>query len=175
MLDSKTKPARANSGTEGSNILRFAVLPLLPYLFQNIQDPTLNKPLEVAFTHPQAPLRILSSVKSLYSGVVVVGEVTPPTQAAIEAGNVTEPHSMRYLRAGHSLLGGVWTDDRVYRKDGSGPLGFDSNGVPIGDSVYGAFVTQEAARFIQRKDPSKQQSALMMYVLCSLYAMSLAD
>ena len=142
--------------------MRIALLPLLPYLFNYVQSPTLPKPLSEPYTHPEIPLRVLSSVPSPYSGVVLVGEVLPPTPAAIKAGNVTEPHSLRYMRAGHSLLGGVWIGDRVFRMDAQGPLNWDKHSTPIGDSIYGAFVTQEAARLVQRPASSKKESALAM-------------
>lgn len=154
------KPARPTSG--GGNLGRIAILPLLPYLFSYVESPTLPKPLLEPYSHQEAPLRILSSVASPYSGVVVVGEIPPPTPAAVQAGNVTEPHSLRYLRAGHSLLGGVWIGDRVYRKDGLGPLSVDKHSTAIGDSIYGAFVTQEAARLVKRPPPAGKQKALMM-------------
>ena len=145
-----------------SNLMRIALLPLLPYIFTYIQSPTLPKPLLEPYLHPEIPLRILSSVTSPYSGVVLVGEILPPTPAAVKAGNATEPHSLRYLRAGHSLLGGVWIADRVFRMDAQGPLDWDAHATPIGDSIYGAFVTQEAARLVQRPGASGKQSALMM-------------
>ncbi|KIP12728.1 hypothetical protein PHLGIDRAFT_97360 [Phlebiopsis gigantea 11061_1 CR5-6] len=145
-----------------SNLMRIALLPLLPYVFTYIQSPTLPKPLLEPYIHPDIPLRVLSSVTSPYSGVVLVGEILPPTPAAVKAGNVTEPHSLRYLRAGHSLLGGVWIADRVFRMDAQGPLDWDSHATAIGDSIYGAFVTQEAARLVQRPGASGKQNALMI-------------
>jgi hypothetical protein len=142
--------------------VRIAILPLLPYIFNNVYAPTLPKPLEAPYTHPSAPLRVLSSVESPWSGVVQVAEIFPPTPAEIEARNFTEPRSMRYLRAGHSLLGGVWIGDRVLRLDGARPLARDKHSTPIGDSIYGAFVTQEAARLVERPATSGKQNALFM-------------
>lgn len=69
---------------------------------------------------------------------------------------------MRYLRAGHSLLGGVWTGERSYRKDGKGPLGLDANLNAIGDSIYSAFIVQEAARLVETPTKSEQETALFM-------------
>ena len=43
----------------------------------------------------------------------------------------------RYLRADHSLLGGVWIGEKAYGKE-------------IGDSIYTAFVLQEAIRLAKR-------------------------
>ena len=159
------KPAtpRRSPLADSSNLLRIAILPILPYILNNVYPPTLHRPLESPFTHALHPLRVLSSVDSPWSGIVQVAEILPPTPAQVQTGNVTELHSMRYLRAGHSLLGGVWIGDRVFRMDASGPLGQDKHSTAIGDSIYGAFVTQEAARFAQRAKPTKQQTALTMY------------
>ena len=143
-------------------MLRIAMLPLLPYILGSVHSPTLPKPLKQLWTHPSAPLRILSSVTSPYSGVVVVGEILPPSAADIAAGNVNEPHSLRYLRAGHSLLGGVWTGERSYRLDGRGPLGLDANLNPIGDSIYSAFIVQEAARLVETSEKREHETALFM-------------
>ncbi len=107
-------------------------------------------------------MQILSSVRSPYSGVILVGEVLPPTPEELEVGDIIEPRSLRYLRAGHSLLGGVWIGDRVYRKDGLGPLAFDQDLTPLGDSIYSAFVTQEAVRLVTMEEGSAQQNALIM-------------
>ena len=159
--------ARANAGTRhGSSgsrrLLRIASLPLLPYALTHIQSPSLPKPLLEPYVHPNASLRILSSVTSPYSGVVVVGEVLPATPAELQAGSRREPHSMRYLRAGHSLLGGVWIGDRVWRRDGQAPVGFDASHTPIGDSIYSAFVMQEAVRLVDTAPIAETPKALFM-------------
>ncbi|EKM59323.1 uncharacterized protein PHACADRAFT_249744 [Phanerochaete carnosa HHB-10118-sp] len=165
-FDTITVPGRpavkARSNFTSSNLMRLAVLPLVPFIFNNLQPPTLPKPLPEPFIHPETSLRILSSVGSPYSGVVVVGEVPPPTPAMIKAGNVTEPHSIRYMRAGHSLLGGVWLGERVFSLDRRTPLGHDKHSTPIGDSIYSAFVAQEAALLVERPGAGEKQSALMI-------------
>ncbi|KAJ3552199.1 hypothetical protein NM688_g4274 [Phlebia brevispora] len=69
---------------------------------------------------------------------------------------------MRYLRAGHSLLGGVWTANRSFRKDGTGPVTYDSKFTPLGDSIYSTFVTQEAARLVETSDGHSPQNALII-------------
>ena len=153
---------KARSNITGNNLMRLAIFPLLPYILSNLQSPTLPKPLSEPFVHPSAPLRVLSSTSSPYSGVVLVGEIPPPPLAMIEAGNATEPHSMRYLRAGHSLLGGVWLGNRVLSLDRETPLGWDKHSTPIGDSIYSAFVAQEAVRLVERPAAPAKQSALMM-------------
>lgn len=141
---------------------RIAVIPLLPYILQNVHDPTLSKPLLQPYVHPTAPLRILSSVTTPYSGIITVGEVLPPTPEALASGAFKEPHSLRYLRAGHSLLGGVWTGNRAFKKDGLHPVAFDSNFAPLGDPIYSTFVTQEAARLVELEDGRSPKNALVM-------------
>lgn len=152
----------SNINLNGNTLARLALLPLLPYIVNNVQSPTLPKPLPEPFVHPDAPLRVLSSVSSPYSGVVLVGEVPPPTPAMIKAGNLVEPHSIRYLRAGHSLLGGVWLGDRVLSLDRRTALSQDKHSTPLGDSIYSAFVAQEAALLVERPEASKKQNALMI-------------
>ena len=104
-------------------------------------------PLSLPYTHPNAPLRVLSSVPSV-TGRIVVGEELK--------------HGLRYLRADHSILGGVWIGERHLRRrmdtgDDVGGLGVvtDAKGEPLGDSIYTAFVLQEAARLQVRRTPAK--------------------
>ncbi|KAI0346833.1 hypothetical protein BDW22DRAFT_1351114 [Trametopsis cervina] len=156
-----SKP-RTQSPSGGGNLIRIALLPLLPYVLSQLHSPTLPKPLLEPYLHPSGSPRILSSVSSPFSGVVVVGEIPPPSAAEIQAGNVREPHSIRYLRAGHSLLGGVWIGDRVYRRDAKGPLGLDLNLNPIGDSIYSAFILQEAARLVAKPATAEKENALFI-------------
>jgi hypothetical protein len=71
---------------------------------------------------------------------------------------------MRYLRASHSLLGGVWIGDRVATKNNAPPV-VDSKGTPLGDSVYATFVLQEAARLVDSTKigkVGKWENALIM-------------
>ena len=80
---------------------------------------------------------ILSSKQSI-TGIIVVGETSPGS----------EPHSrMRYLRASHSLLGGVWIGGRAASMDTSLAT-YDASGNRLGDSIYPTFVLQEAVRQI---------------------------
>ena len=80
---------------------------------------------------------ILSSKQSV-TGVIVVGE-TP---------RGGEDYSrMRYLRASHSLLGGVWIGERAATMDASVAT-YDAAGNRLGDSVYITFLIQEAVRQI---------------------------
>jgi len=93
--------------------------------------------LKAPYVHPSGNVTILSSRQST-TGIIVVGETSP--------GN--EPHSrIRYLRSSHSLLGGVWTDERAVFMDPSLAT-HDAAGDQLGDSIYSAFVLQEAVRLI---------------------------
>ena len=78
-------------------------------------------------------------------------------------------YSVRYLRAAHSILGGVWTDERVHVLDNIPPL-VDSHGTRLGDSIYGVFVLQEAARMVNNTGKSHPENALVMYVLLKLFS-----
>jgi len=73
-------------------------------------------------------------------------------------------HSTRYLRASHSLLGGVWTHDNVRVLDDKPPIS-DSFGNLLGDSIYSAFVLQEAVRLVNSTTAGKEEewrNALIM-------------
>ena len=93
--------------------------------------------LKAPYVHPSGNVSILSSKQSI-TGLIVVGETGP--------GN--ESHSrMRYLRASHSLLGGVWTHERAMNVEASLAT-HDAAGNQLGDSIYAAFVLEEAVRLI---------------------------
>lgn len=73
-------------------------------------------------------------------------------------------HSIRYLRASHSLLGGVWIGSSIASLDGV-PSRTDQAGTPLGDSIYSTFVLQEAVRLVSRHpqgDIGKLENALVM-------------
>jgi predicted membrane-bound spermidine synthase len=96
------------------------------------------------------------------TGLIVVGEAleNPDAETAV-------PHSVRYLRAAHSILGGVWVGSNVRSLDDEAPM-YDSRGKALGDSIYGTFVIQEAARLVNStgKGSSKEdwKNALIMWV-----------
>lgn len=73
-------------------------------------------------------------------------------------------NNVRFLRADHSLLGGRWIRDRVamHSMDENIPPLTDEKGMKLGDSIYSAFILQEACRLHQR--PSPQKNALFMSV-----------
>ncbi|KAI0375810.1 S-adenosyl-L-methionine-dependent methyltransferase [Pilatotrama ljubarskyi] len=136
--------------------LRIALLPLFPLLSTTIiRPPTLPKPLPEPYTHPSYPLQILSSVQSAYSGVVVVG------QSLASHGEAGHMDHLRYLRAGHSLLGGVWVGPRAQAEDPTMLLK-DEAGETLGDSIYSAFVLQEAARLVKKPGNGTPKNALMI-------------
>lgn len=157
----ETPPSKPEPPTKASQLFRVALLPLLPLLISTVLGPpTLPQPLLEPYVHPRYPLRILSSVPSRFSSVVVVGEALPPSpNDAVQ----DRPHSLRYLRAGHSLLGGVYIGDHAYHIKGTQQAIFDEAGTVLGDSIYSTFVLQEAAQLIDRTETeSKQKKALFM-------------
>ncbi|KAI0729446.1 hypothetical protein C8Q72DRAFT_317032 [Fomitopsis betulina] len=142
------------------DLSRLLLLPCLPFLTSTIlRSPTLvGRSDALPYRHPSHPLRILSSVQSQYSGIVVVGEAMGDSPSGV-------PQSvplMRYLRAGHSLLGGNWMGEDVVQR---GPLAVQrETGEMLGDSIYNAFVLQEAIRLVERsqRDESERENALVI-------------
>ncbi|OCH94347.1 hypothetical protein OBBRIDRAFT_770124 [Obba rivulosa] len=150
--------AQAKRVSQRSALSRAILVPLLPVLTSTIlRSPTLPKPLTEPYYHPSYPLRILSSAHSTISNVVIVGEALPPTTDS----SITAASSLRYLRAGHSLLGGVWIGPKVHAGDDIEPPR-DEAGEPLGDSIYSAFVLQEAARLAEKTDGKPRESAVMI-------------
>jgi hypothetical protein len=155
MSEPEAHQGRAQSNAGYFNILVLIAAVIIPAM----RAPTLPHPLSEPYNHPKFPLRIISSVQST-TGLVVVGEALP---IAIN-NNITAIQSMRYLRASHSLLGGVWIGDRVATLNDASPV-VDSQGTPLGDSVYAAFVLQEAARLVDSTEIGKDgkwENALIM-------------
>jgi len=105
-------------------------------------NPVLPHPLQKIYTHPKNPLRILSAEQSV-TGLITVAEWLPPAHK--EGDDVM--HSARYLRASHSLLGGVWIQEKVETIGNAEPVR-DSRNTPLGDSIYATFVLQEAALLV---------------------------
>lgn len=98
--------------------------------------------------HPEAPfekagIRVLSSNESI-SGRVVVADSSVTSE-----NNAT--HSLRYLRADHSILGGVWIRNRETA---------EGNTVDLGDSIFAAFPLQEIA--VLTKPEDAKGSALVL-------------
>lgn len=93
--------------------------------------------LKAPYKDPSGNVTILSSTQST-TGVIVVGETS----------RGSDPHSgIRYLRASHSLLGGVWVGGRAATMDSTQSV-YDAAGTRLGDSIYTAFVLQEAVKQI---------------------------
>jgi hypothetical protein len=139
------------------------VILTLPALLWLSNPPLLPQPLTEPYTHPNFPLRILSSIPSV-TGRIVVGE-SSPADSWVPGASGQYPPSLRYLRASHSILGGVWIGDQISTKDNSAPT-LDATGTPLGDSIYSAFVLQEAVRLFDTTDravQSGQEKALFMY------------
>ncbi|THV08321.1 hypothetical protein K435DRAFT_740343 [Dendrothele bispora CBS 962.96] len=124
-----------------SKLLRSPVLPH-PYPPGVQEQKTVSKgprpPTGLPFKHPSYPMIIHSSVQST-TGLIVVGEALENPDSPV--------HAVRYLRAAHSILGGVWVGSNVRSLDDDPPMR-DARGVPLGDSIYGTFVLQEAARLV---------------------------
>ena len=89
--------------------------------------------IKAPYVHPSGNVTIVSSKQST-TGMIVVGE----TSAGI--GPLSR---MRYLRASHSLLGGVWIKARAATLDAIRAT-YDAAGNRLGDSIFPAFYLQEA-------------------------------
>jgi hypothetical protein len=137
------------------------VLILLPPLWL-LNPPLVPQPMTGPYEHANFPLRILSSVPSV-TGRIVVGE-SLPSQEWVPGAPKRQLPSLRYLRASHSILGGVWIGDKVVTRANSAPLR-DAEGTPLGDPIYGAFVLQGAVLLADKTDRairSGQEKALVM-------------
>jgi hypothetical protein len=129
--------------------LQLIIIVILPALHWCLGPPLVPQPIGEPYTHPKFPLRILSSVSSV-TGIVVVGE-SIPSDAWVSDPSERYPLSLRYLRASHSILGGVWIGDQVSTRANGTPL-HDAKGTPLGDSIHNAFVLQEAVRLVDMTD-----------------------
>jgi len=156
----KTKPV---SSLQTKSILVTAFLAAWWSAYPHIRSPVLPHPLPESFHHPKFPLIIHSSVQST-TGLIVVGEALPPP--SYDGKDDTQMHSVRYLRASHSILGGLWMGSKIGAIHDIPPI-VDSFGTPLGDSIYATFVLQEAVRLINSTTKGKSESwenALIMYV-----------
>jgi len=148
--------------SSSSWFLTWIVVLSFPLLLWFLGPPLLPQPTTRPYTHPNFPLRILSSLASV-TGTIVVGE-SLPSDSWVPGTHEHQPPSLRYLRASHSILGGVWIGDQVSTRGDSAPL-LDAEGTPLGDSIYSAFVLQEAVRLVDttgRAIQSGQEKALFM-------------
>ena len=128
----QTKKRESNRSLRQAVLLCIYVL-LFLFLRRHFLSSVPNQPLTSTFQHPTYPLQILSSVSSV-TGLIVVGQALPIPGESSD--NVIS--SVRYLRAAHSLLGGVWTHERVTVIDpGSDESSLtDSFGAPLGHRPY---------------------------------------
>ncbi|KAJ6515616.1 spermidine synthase [Mycena sanguinolenta] len=142
----KTKAKKKTTSSTSPTLMRPLLLAVFNALWWKthgiLTSPVLPHPLLAPYLHPTFPLVIHSSVQST-TGLIVVGEALPPP--SYQGGSDAEMHSLRYLRASHSLLGGVWMGGKIATLDDVPPQ-VDSFGTPLGDSIYGTFVLQEAVR-----------------------------
>jgi hypothetical protein len=126
------------------------------FMSSSLYSRAFHLPSRLPYTHPSFPLRILSSTQSV-TGLIVVGEGIPHADARKDDRRTP----IRYLRASHSLLGGVWIGNDIARIDGA-PLTVDEQGTPLGDSIYSAFVLQEAARLVNSTSKRVQDNVLVV-------------
>ncbi|KAG1755478.1 S-adenosyl-L-methionine-dependent methyltransferase [Suillus lakei] len=131
----KVDVGRHSAHPNARNTRSTVALSLIPLVFAALLslNPALRSP--TLYNSPTYPLRILNSTQSK-TGVVVVGEILPPADRSS-----TPLHSIRYPSS-ISLVTG-----RLATLDGFPPL-TDRDGTPLGDSIYSAFVLQEAVRLV---------------------------
>ncbi|KAH7916296.1 S-adenosyl-L-methionine-dependent methyltransferase [Hygrophoropsis aurantiaca] len=148
-------PRKGQAGKNNIQRIRAAlpmIIPFVAFILPRLLSPTLSGHFQFPFESPAYPLRILFSKQSI-TGLIVVGELPPP----LSTESSTALHSIRYLRASHSILGGVWTDDKIVTLDNDEPPLTDEAGTPLGDSIYSAFVLQEAARLVNSTSLGKAE------------------
>ncbi|KAI0036731.1 hypothetical protein K488DRAFT_75740 [Vararia minispora EC-137] len=139
------KAGRASSAIPWHILIPIAVIGALPLAIPHLTSPVLRRPLQSPYTKPASPVRILSSVQSV-TGLIVVGESLPPAKSTFDY-----PYDLRYLRASHSLLGGVWIGSKVSGLDETAQFPVDDTGTVLGDSIYSTFVLQEAVRLVDKE------------------------
>ncbi|KAK0206700.1 spermidine synthase [Desarmillaria ectypa] len=127
-------------------------------VYPKLYSPVLPHPLLQTYTHPSYPLQIHSSVQST-TGLVVVGQALALSSDPDHPDN--KMSHVRYLRAAHSFLGGVWMGPKVMTIEGVPSL-HDSHNHPLGDSIYGVFILQEAARLVNSTTKTEWENALVI-------------
>jgi len=156
---SKKKKSVSEHQVKAVNI--FAFNALWWAIYPRFTNPILPHPLPQVYTHPTYPFRVLSAEQSV-TGLITVVEWLPPP--GYQGENDHQLHSARYMRASHSLLGGVWIHDKVQVLNDEQPL-TDLAGEPLGDSIYSTFVQQEAVRLVNSTKTGKAgawRNALVM-------------
>ena len=158
---SSSRPRRKTKNTLLTPIqiklaLLVAVVGLWWSLHPHLLSPVLPHPLKGPYTHPNVPLQILSSVQST-TGLILVGQSLSPREYRHSGIHDLEIHSARFLRASHSILGGVWMGEEIITIDDE-PALVDSFGTQLGDSIYSTFVLQEAVRLINSTERGRNGS-----------------
>jgi hypothetical protein len=154
-------PGGSSPNITWRTLIPIFVIGAFPVVIPYLASPALPHPLLSPYNKPGSPVRILSSVQSV-TGLIVVGESLPSTTSS--SGIPT----LRYLRAAHSLLGGVWIGDQVHRLEDDPQPSLDASGTPIGDSIYYTFLVQESVRMVDKKNrkiPEEGETALIMCAL----------
>ncbi|PBL02705.1 spermidine synthase [Armillaria gallica] len=161
---SSSKKQHQKSATSFTSVqIKLIILSLAATLsytvYPKLYSPVLPHPLPQTYTHPSYPLQIHSSVQST-TGLIVVGQ-------ALDLSNSDPNHPddkmshVRYLRAAHSFLGGVWMGPKIMTLEGIPPLR-DSHNHRLGDSIYGVFTLQEAARLVNSTAKTEWENALVI-------------
>jgi hypothetical protein len=155
-LDRSTPPSRHRQKKKNVFLklaTLVAVISLLWALSSHLSSPVLPHPLKETYKHPMVPLQILSSVQSA-TGVIVVSQSLSPLEDVDARVHSQGIDSARFLRASHSILGGVWLGKNV-ATIGAEPPVVDSFGTQLGDSIYSTFVLQEAVRLVNSTERGK--------------------
>ncbi|GAA5885891.1 hypothetical protein JCM5296_000178 [Sporobolomyces johnsonii] len=105
-----------------------------------------------ALPRPTSSSRVLASTKST-TGWIVVGEQSVPGPKGIEG------YRFRFLRADHSLLGGLWTGVSEFelKKKRLGRV-TEEEIVQRAESIYSTFILQEIIRLVKAPDDLARQS-----------------
>ncbi|KAH8926325.1 hypothetical protein BT69DRAFT_1278893 [Atractiella rhizophila] len=109
-------------------------------------------------------LRILHREKSV-TGWISVGESPVP-------GTSGEGKEARYLRADHSLLGGLWVGVERARlgyyaaADEETREEIDEKAVLTAESIYTTFLLQEAVRLVERSSKEGRERGLVIWWIC---------
>ncbi|KAG6880167.1 hypothetical protein C0992_004619 [Termitomyces sp. T32_za158] len=158
-VESSTKRGTTANLLDGQikGILVVASIALWGSTYRYLASPVLPHPLPETYYRPNTSITIHSSVQSV-TGLIVVGEARdPPDYDNSDQGL----HSVRYLRASHSILGGVWMGSKIMTLDHAAPIE-DAFGTPLGDSIYSTFVLQEAIRLVNSTGKEEWDNGLLI-------------
>ncbi|GAA5924080.1 hypothetical protein JCM3775_005590 [Rhodotorula graminis] len=136
-------------------LARLALLALVALAAHRVAQSSAHCPTSPAHALPQGVLAARKSV----TGWITVGEHTMAlpegASAGAGAGGGAGPDTtFRYLRADHSLLGGLWVGPsrdelrRVRRRDGRGGEPDEREVVRRAESIYSTFILQELVRLV---------------------------